>query len=88
MTNLYVDSIASVLQEYNKYADPNGLVPYETYKDLVWGGLKDTPIFEATYKEGSTERLRIENRYACEQGGNPVGYTSGQLQNPVGKPCN
>jgi len=87
IANSYVDAISTALQEYNKYADPNNVIPYQTYKDIVWGGLRGTPIYEARIKKGSDERLRIENRYASEQTNGPVGYTSGQLQNPIGKPC-
>ena len=88
MANQYVDAIATALKEYNKYADPNGLISEQVYTDLAWGGLKGTPVYETTFKEGTLERLRVENRYACEQTGHTVGYSAGQAQNPVGKPCN
>lgn len=88
MANQYIDAIAVTLREYNRYADPNGTVPYQVYTDLAWGGLKGTPVFEEKFPLGTPERLRIDNRYATEQSGNPVGYSSGQLQSAVGKPCN
>lgn len=88
MANQYVNAIATSLQEYNKYADPNTLVPFQVYEDLAWGGLKGTPVYETKFKVGTSERLRVENRYACEQSGHPVGYNTPQLQNTVGKPCN
>lgn len=88
MANQYIDVIAQTLQEYNKDSDPNNIIPYQVYTDLAWGGLIGTPVFEEKFKVGTQERLRIENRYACEQSGNAVGYSIGQLQNTVGKPCN
>lgn len=83
-----IDVIAQTLQEYNKSADPSGSIPYEVYTDLAWGGSIGTPIFDEKFKVGTPERLRVENRYAAEQTGNPIGYNNGQLQNVVGKPCN
>uniref|UniRef100_UPI00374D9CD5 hypothetical protein n=1 Tax=Flavobacterium sp. TaxID=239 RepID=UPI00374D9CD5 len=88
MANQYIDVIAQTLQEYNKGGDPNNIIPYQVYTDLAWGGLIGTPVFEEKFPSGSLERLRIENRYACEQSGNAVGYSTGELQNTVGKPCN
>ncbi|HEY1195916.1 MAG TPA: hypothetical protein VGE71_17255 [Flavobacterium sp.] len=88
MANQYIDAIAVTLQEYNKYADPEGTIPYQVYTDLAWGGLQGTPVFEEKFPPGSPERLRIENRYSAEQSGNAVGYSSGQLQEVIGKPCN
>lgn len=41
MANIYVDEIASSLQEYNKANDPKGLVSYQVYSDLAWEGLKE-----------------------------------------------
>lgn len=88
MAKQYIDVIAQTLQEYNKSADPSGSVPYEVYTDLAWGGLIGTPVFDEKFKVGTPERLRVENRYAAEQTGNPIGYNTGQLQDVVGKPCN
>jgi hypothetical protein len=83
MANQYVDAIASALQEYNKYADPNMNIPLQTYKDLAWGGLIGTPIFDKTFPAGSDNEIRIRNTYAAEQIGKSVNN-----QNPAGKPCN
>jgi hypothetical protein len=40
MANTYVDAVALVLQEYNKSADPNGIVPFQVYTDLAWEDYK------------------------------------------------
>ena len=76
MANRYVNAIASVLQEY----DANYTVPYEVYTDLVWGGLRDTSVFD---KKESAEKQRIQDRFRAEQNG---AYSNGQKA--IGKPCN
>jgi hypothetical protein len=40
MANTYVNAVALVLQEYNKSADPNGIVPFQVYTDLAWEDYK------------------------------------------------
>jgi hypothetical protein len=84
MANKYVDAMASALQQY----DANYTVPYQVYKDLAWGGLKDAPIFDKTFPPGSVESIRIKNRYGCESIGHSVGDGTPYTQTPVGKPCN
>jgi hypothetical protein len=84
MADKYVDAMASALQEY----DANYTVPYQIYKDLAWGGLRDAPVFNATFPPGSAERIRITNRYNAESTGRSVGDGTPQAQIPVGKPCN
>lgn len=88
MAKTYINSIASALQEFQT-GIPVILAgtPNQIYTDLAWGGLKDTPIYNSTFPVGSAERQRIENRYACEQVGHPVGYGTSQQQNTIGKPC-
>lgn len=83
MANQYVDAIGSTLQEYNKLNDPKGIIPYQVYSDLAWGGLMDAPVFYEKFTPGSTDAIRIKNRYASESVGFKVGSES-----PVGKPCN
>jgi hypothetical protein len=34
------NAVALVLQEYNKSADPNGIVPFQVYTDLAWEDYK------------------------------------------------
>jgi hypothetical protein len=84
MANKYVDAMASALQEY----DANYLIDYQVYKDLAWGGLSGTPIFNETYKPGSAESIRILNRYKAESSGHAVEEGTPNVQTPVGKPCN
>lgn len=83
MANTYVNAIALALQEYNKYADPNGSVPYQVYTDLAWGGLQEAPIFKVKYPIGSVEYNRIVGRYNSES----VNFSING-QTVVGKPCN
>jgi hypothetical protein len=63
------------LQEY--YG--NYTVPCQIYTDLVWGGLRDTPVYN---KKESAERQRIEDRYRAEQNG-----AFSNAQSAIGKPC-
>ena len=84
MADKYVDAMASALQEY----DANYTVPYQVYKDLAWGGLRDAPVFNTTFPPGSAERIRITNRYNAESTGHSVGDGTPNAQTPVGKPCN
>jgi hypothetical protein len=88
MAKKYVNSIASALQEFQT-GIPVILAgaPNQIYTDLAWGGLLGTPIYNSTFLVGSSERQRIENRYACEQIGHTVGYGTPQQQNTIGKPC-
>ena len=83
MANTYVNAIGSALQEYNKSDDPNGIIPFQVYTDLAWGGLQEAPIFKEKYPVGSSEYNRIVGRYNSES----VNFTiNGQIV--VGKPCN
>jgi hypothetical protein len=72
------------LQEY----DANYTVPYQVYSDLVWGGLIDAPIFNATFEPGSAESIRIKNRFGAESLGHAVEMGTPNEQTPVGKKCN
>lgn len=83
MANTYVNAIASALQEYNKSDDPNGIIPFQVYTDLAWGGLQEAPIFKEKYPVGSSEYNRIVGRYNSES----VNFTVNG-QTVVGKPCN
>jgi hypothetical protein len=82
MAKTYVDAIALALQEYNKTTDPNGIVPFQVYTDLAWGGLQEAPIFKEKYPIGSTDYNRIVGRYNCES----VNFSING-QTPVGLPC-
>ncbi|MGL2987784.1 hypothetical protein ACSVH5_09320, partial [Flavobacterium sp. RSSA_27] len=84
MANKYVDAMASALQEY----DANYTIDYQVYKDLAWGGLSKTPIFEKTFPSGSADNIRIINRYKAESSGHAVEQGTPNVQTPVGKPCN
>ena len=88
MANNYVNAIANALQEYNKINDPNGLVPYQVYSDLAWGGLYGTPVYDKHFENKADEKARVENRYACEQVGSAKGVGTTNVQTPIGKPCN
>jgi hypothetical protein len=89
MANTYVDAIGAALQEFQTgTAVPFGTKPNQIYTDLAWGGLRDAPIYGEKFPSGTPERLRIDNRLACEQSGSPVGYGTPQQQNTIGKPCN
>ncbi|MFV8358816.1 hypothetical protein [Flavobacterium sp. LS1P3] len=83
MANTYVNAIASALQEYNKSDDPNGIIPFQVYTDLAWGGLQEAPIFKEKYPVGSSEYNRIVGRYNSES----VNFTVNR-QTVVCKPCN
>jgi len=83
MANKYVDAMASALQEY----DANYTIDYQVYKDLAWGSLRDAPIFEKTFPKGSTDNIRIANRYKAESSGHAVEMGTPDQQSPVGKPC-
>jgi hypothetical protein len=83
MANTYVNAVALVLQEYNKSADPNGIVPFQVYTDLAWGGLQEAPIFKEKHPIGSVEYNRIVGRYNSES----VNFSVNE-QIPVGQPCN
>jgi hypothetical protein len=88
MANTYVDAIGSALQEFQTGISVSyGSIPNQIYTDLAWGGLKDAPIYKATFPEGSAARTRAENRYACEQTGRIVGPGTPNAQTPIGKPC-
>lgn len=84
MADKYVDAMASALLEY----DAGYIVPYQVYKDLAWGSLMDTPIFNKTYPPGNAETIRIINRYKAESSGHAVAQGTPNEQIPVGKPCN
>jgi hypothetical protein len=83
MANKYVYAMASALEEY----DANYLINYQVYKDLAWGGLNRTPIFDATYPVGNPNRQRIINRVACEQNGTTIGAGTPNAQTPIGNTC-
>lgn len=84
MANKYVDAMASALLEY----DAGYIVPYQVYKDLAWASLMDAPIFNKTYPPGSSESIRIINRYRAESSGHVIEQGTPNEQSPVGKPCN
>ncbi|WP_281297554.1 hypothetical protein [Flavobacterium limnophilum] len=88
MANKYVSAIANALQEYNNINDPNGLVPYQVYSDLAWGGLYGTPAYEKHFENKANEKARVENRSKCEQAGSTQGAGTPNAQTPIGKPCN
>lgn len=85
MALLYVDAVGRALQEFDTGIPvADNAQPAQVYTDLAWGGLGHAPIFNTFFPEGSTERQRVINRYACEginqQQGNEI---------PIGgNPCN
>ncbi len=83
MAERYVEAMASALQEY----DANFTVPYQVYQDLAWGSLSKAPIFNKTFPPGSTDNIRITNRYKAEGVGRAVDQGTPNQQTPVGKPC-
>ena len=83
MAQKYVDDIALSLQEFN-----SGTSTYQVYSDLAWATLNGTPIFDQMFPLGSTDRIRILDRLACESSGRAVSEGTSNQQNPVGKPCN
>ncbi|SNR23743.1 hypothetical protein [Flavobacterium sp. ov086] len=89
MANTYVNSIGAALQEFQTGVPvKNGVPPNQIYTDLAWGGLRDAPIFDKKFPQGTAERLRIDNRLASEQTSHTVGAGTPQEQTPIGKPCN
>jgi hypothetical protein len=62
--------------------------PNQVYTDLAWGGLSETPVFEANYPLGNPDRQRILNRYKAEQTGRPAGEGTPQEQTQIGQTCN
>ncbi|UWY28882.1 hypothetical protein N4T20_02910 [Flavobacterium sp. TR2] len=84
MADKYVNAMAGALQEY----DDNSTVPYQVYKDLAWGTLKDAPIFDATFPSGSADNIRIINRTNAEATGHAIAQGTPYEQKPVGKSCN
>lgn len=89
MANTYVEAIGAALQEFQTgVALLSGKKPDQIYTDLAWAGLRDAPIYEKKFPVGTTERLRIDNRYTSEQTGNTIGAGTAQQQTPIGKPCN
>ncbi|MCW4468316.1 hypothetical protein OGH69_05000 [Flavobacterium sp. MFBS3-15] len=81
MSEKYVDVVARALQEYQTGVPvPEGIHPQQIYKDLAWGGLRDTPAYNALSPE---EQDRINNRYAAESKN-----TTFDIQEPIGNPCN
>ena len=88
MANSYVNAIGAALQEFQTGTAPAyGAKPDQIYMDLAWGGLKEAPIFDKKFPAGSVERIRIDNRYACESNGVSAGGDTISPQTAVGKPC-
>jgi len=87
MANKYVTSIAKTLEEFNRTNDPLGLVKKQVYEDLAWGGLKDTPVYDAKFPINSLERKRIEDRYRIESNGSIADEGTVTEQKPAGEPC-
>ena len=89
MATDYVDAIARALQEFQTGIPvAAGASPQQIYNDLAWGGLSGTPVFDATFPIGNSNRERILNRTACEQNGTVIGAGTPNEQNPIGNPCN
>ncbi|WP_196216476.1 hypothetical protein [Flavobacterium sp. LC2016-01] len=83
MANMYVNTIAAALQEFQTGVPFTNGIPDQIYMDLAWGGLRGTPIYNQTFPAGSADYNRIEARYAAESNGG----TSGN-QTAIGTPCN
>jgi hypothetical protein len=62
--------------------------PSQVALDLAWGGLYQTPIFDATFPVDNPNRERIINRLTCEQNGTSIGDGTANEQIPVGNNCN
>lgn len=89
MADSYVDAIARNLQEYQTgIVVPDNQTPEQIYSDLAWGGLRDAPVFDVKYPEGTLARDRVINRYNCEMVGHGVDEGTPKEQKPIGKPCN
>ncbi|WP_202701102.1 hypothetical protein [Flavobacterium sp. UGB4466] len=86
MAETYVNAIAAALQEFQTGNTAATSIQQE-YLDLAWGGLYDTPVFDKTFPEGSTDRNRILNRLAAEQSGADTQSNGGDRQYPIGSKC-
>jgi hypothetical protein len=84
-----VNTIASAIYGYQLNNPPYNIfdVDLQVYKDLVWGGLMETPTFKAKFPVGSNDYNRIYNRVRAEQSGRPVGEGTPNAQSPRGIPC-
>lgn len=84
MANLYVNIIASCLQEFHTNIAPqNDSQILQDYKDLAWSGLLNTQAFNGL---NLIDKNRIINRYQIEQNNLPINNV-----NPIGNrisPCN
>ncbi|MDL2144083.1 hypothetical protein QQY79_16255 [Flavobacterium tructae] len=81
IANRYVDIMASALQEFNTGTPVASGAAQQMYKDLAWGSLQGTPIYNA--KLSAADKDRIAQRKTVEARNKSRGN-----QNPQGKPCN
>ncbi|MCC9017680.1 MULTISPECIES: hypothetical protein [Flavobacterium] len=81
IANRYVDIMASALQEFNTGTPVASGAAQQMYKDLAWGSLQGTPIYNA--KLSTADKDRIAQRKTVEARNKSRGN-----QNPQGKPCN
>lgn len=85
MAALYLDTIARALQEYHTGIQiPIDQQPQQLYKDLAWGGLAETPPYNALSPEEKNRIIAINyaENHNISQTANGVNYT------PVSTPCN
>lgn len=83
----YVNSIASIIQEFHTGQPVTSGVPDQVYLDMAWGGLTDTTIFNSRYPNNPNDknykdRERILGRIIAEKKGEIYGIYS-----PIGTPC-
>ncbi|MGB1211180.1 MAG: hypothetical protein ACPG41_07130 [Lacinutrix venerupis] len=79
----YVDILARSLQEYhtgNAVGDNDE--PLQVYKDISWGGLLGTEVFNQVHPPFSDSRARIDNRIWAEKLN--ILFVD---QEPIGEPC-
>lgn len=85
MANSYVDAIARALQEYQTGVKvPDNEQPQQIYKDLAWGGLGETPAYNALSTEEKNRIIAVNNaeNYNTPETANGNNYA------PVSTPCN
>ncbi len=83
----YIDAIAATIQEFHTGQPVNSNFPYQVYRDMAWGGLQDTYIFNKNFPNDPThinykERERIFARINTEKKGEKYG-----INLPIGTPC-
>ncbi len=85
MAESYVNAMASALQEYQTGIQvSSSQQPQQIYKDLAWGGLGNTPPFNAL-TDSEKDRIIAVNNAECH---NTQQNANGNNYFPISRPCN